>query len=165
GFQQLPIDVVGNAGSQQSLASILAAAFGPNFGGYSQFYLAYYGASDLQTNDFSYWNPNAPTVTTVSENGTVIPAATASSFNQTLVTSAQLASCTLNLGNVIGPLVFVTVPVSTSGSTPTQYIQYEINVVAPGLQSATAGDGAPNPSDIVAAAERFAAAYSGVLND
>jgi hypothetical protein len=62
------------------------------------------------------------------------------------------------------PNLFVTVPVSTGGGTQT-YVQYEINVVAPNLQSATAMNGAPNPSDIVASAERFAAAYSGVTND
>jgi hypothetical protein len=163
-LEQLPIDVVGDAGSSQNLSSILTAALGPDAGGYSGYWIAYYGASYLQENDFSYWNLSDPVVTGLSENGTDIGASTESDFNQIYVAPAQLSSITLDLGNVIAPFVFIVVPVSTGGGT-TDYIQYEINVVAPGLQSPTAGDGEPTPSDIVASAKRFAAVYSGVLND
>ena len=161
--EQLPIDVVGTAGSTQTLSSILTAAFGPNLDGYTQFWIAYEGASYLQSEDFNYWNPSSPVVSSFSQYGSLLPASTTSSFNQTSVTSAQLSSITLNVGNVIAPMLFVTVPVGTPGNT--EYIQYEINIVAPSLQSATAGKGAPTPSDIVASAEKFAAAYDGVLND
>jgi hypothetical protein len=165
-LQQLPIDVVGAIGTEQSLSSILTAALGPNAGGYAEFWIAYEGASYLQSNDFSYWNTSDPVVTSLSENGADIGASTDDDFNQLYVTSAQLSSCTLNIGNDIAPVVFVTVPVATGGGwPPTEYIQFEINVVAPGLQSPTAADGAPKPSDIVASAERFASLYSGVLND
>jgi len=57
-FEQLPIDVTGNVGSQISLSTILTDAFGSNWSGYSEFWLAYYGAAALQTWDFNYWDPN-----------------------------------------------------------------------------------------------------------
>jgi hypothetical protein len=164
-FEQLPLDVVGAVGTSQTLSSILTAALGPNSGGYSEYWIAYDGASYLQSNDFNYWNTSDPVVSSLSDAGVDIGASTDADFNQKLITAANLSSCTLNIGNDIAPYIFVTVPVSTGSGTPTVYVQYEINVVAPGLQSSTAADGTPTPADIVASAERFAALYSGVLND
>ena len=68
------------------------------------------------------------------------------------------------IGNEIAPLDFVTVDITNGGSLNEEYIQYELNVVDPSLQRTTAG-GTPTSSDIVAAAQRFASVYSGVLND
>jgi len=165
-FEQLPIDVVGDVGSEVTLSSVLTAALGPNAGGYSEYQIAYFSAGYLAASDFSYWNLNDEVVSSFSVSGSAIPPSTTSPFNHwTWITSAQLSSTTINLGNDIGPLLFVTVPVSTGGGTATEYIQYEINVVAPNLQSPTAMNGAPTPSDIVTSAERFAVAYSGVLNN
>jgi hypothetical protein len=165
-YEALPVDVVGNVGSEVSLSSILTAAFGSNWGGYTEFWLAYYGANTLAEWDFSYWNPSNPSVSGWLEGGTAITAATASSFNQAFLTSAQVPNYSLQLGNEIAPLVFLTVPVSTGSGTPTEYIQYEINVVDPSLQGIPHGpSGEPTPADIVASAELYAAAYSGVLNN
>nr|WP_283815760.1 hypothetical protein [Bradyrhizobium lablabi] len=59
--------------------------------------------------------------------------------------------------------LYVTVPVNPAGS-PDEFVRYGINVVAPSLLSPTAGNGAPTPADIVASAQRYAAAYTGVVN-
>jgi hypothetical protein len=159
-YEQLPAEV-GGSGSQVSLSTILTDAFGPNWGGYTQFWLAYYGASALSAWDFNYWNPSAPTVSQWLNGGTAIKAATTSTFNQANLTASQVSNYSLKLGNDIAPYVFLTVPIGSY-----EYIQYEINVVAPGLQAAPSGvGGEPTPADIVASAERYAAAYGDVLND
>jgi Repeat of unknown function (DUF5648) len=106
-----------------------------------------------------------PSVSEWLQNGTPITAATLSNFYQVSPTAAQVSNYGLQLGNDIAPVVFLTVPISVGTGTPTVYIQYEINVVAPSLQGTPHGPGGePTPSDIVAAAQRFASAYSGVLN-
>ena len=165
-FEQLPLDVVGDVGSQVSLSPILSAALGPNAGGYPWYQLAYYSPSELAANDFTYWNLSHEVVSSFSVAGNQIGGSTTDAFNHwTDVTSAQLASCVINVGNEIEPSIFVTVPVSIGGGAATEFVQYEINIVSPALQSPTASSGIVNPSDIVASATRFAAAYSGVLND
>jgi hypothetical protein len=163
--EELSVPIVASVGSSVSLSSVLADALGPNWTSFSNFWLAYYGASYLQSVNppFSYWDPSHPSVTSWSENGVVLTAATASVLNQTEVTDANVSSYALQIGSMIAPYAFLTIPI---GETNGQwvYVQYEINVVAPGLLSPTAGSGIVNPSDIVASAERYAATYSGVLN-
>ena len=158
-YEQLSPEV-GIPGTQISLSTVLTDAFGSNWGGYTQFALAYYGAGALSAWDFSYWNPNNPSISEWLNGGTAIRASTTGSFNQKVVTPANVANYTLQLGNEIAPYVFITVP---DGSDT--YIQYEINVVAPGLQVAPSGiDGEPTPADIVASAKRYEAVYGGTLN-
>ena len=64
--QQLPIAVVGGVGTTRTLSSILSDAFGPNYGGYSNFTIVYFSAGYLQEQNSSYWNPAQPSVTSTS---------------------------------------------------------------------------------------------------
>src|SRR5579871_741406 len=77
-FEQLPIDVQGAAGSVVSLSSLLTAAFGADWEGYNRFFIAYEGASFLQTVNapyaLSYWDPSQPSVDEWLLNGTDIGA-------------------------------------------------------------------------------------------
>jgi Domain of unknown function (DUF4214) len=163
----LPIPVVDPAGSIVSLQSILEREFGPNLGGFTGFYLAYYGAAFLQ-NPFvgnsdcsSYWDPTNPSVTSWFINGSDIGASTAAHFNQVFVPISQIGSVTLHVGDDIASYAYLTVPDSTVSSSPYKVnIQFDITTVAPNLESPTAASGAPNPGDIVAAAERYAATYN-----
>ena len=163
-FEQLPIDVTGAEHSNISLLSILKSALGPDLGGYAGFWIADASSGWLADDDFNYWNPAAPDPSSFTVNGIGIPQSTATNFKQTYVTAAQLSSCKLVIGNEIAPLNFVTMDITNGSSSKKEYIQYELNVVDPSLQRTTA-IGTPTSSDIVAAAQRFASVYSGILND
>jgi hypothetical protein len=158
-YEMLP-PVVGDPGTDISLSTILTDAFGANWDGYTDFSLAWYDAAALAHWDFSYWDPNDPSVSKWLDDGTAIKGSTASSFNLTDLTAAEVPNFTLQLGNDIAPYVFLHVPIGDD-----TVIEYEINVVAPGLQTPPSGvDGEPTPQDIVNEALRYAAAYDNVLN-
>ena len=69
-YETLPTPVVGSFGQSVSLSDILTQEFGPKYGGYTDFYLSYYGADTLAQYDFKYWtdtpgsSPSVDTVTT-----------------------------------------------------------------------------------------------------
>ena len=158
-FEMLPPEI-GDPGTEISLSTILTDAFGAGWDGYTEFSLAWYGAAALSAWDFRYWDPNDPSVSKWLDNGTAIQVSTTSSYNLTDVTASQVSDFTLKLGNDIAPYLFLTVPIGND-----TFIQYEINVVAPGLQAAPSGvDGEPTPADIVASAYRYAAVYTNVPN-
>ncbi len=158
-YEMLPPEI-GDPGTQVSLSTILTDAFGPGWDGYTNFWVAYYGADALADWDFHYWDPNDPSVSEWLDNGTDIGASTTTFFNNVPLTASDASDYTLQLGNDIAPYVFLTVPIGDD-----TFIRYEINVVAPGLQAAPSGvDGEPTPQDIVASAIRYDAAYGGVPN-
>ena len=158
-YEMLPPEI-GDPGTDISLSTILTDAFGANWDGYTDFSLAWYDAAALAHWDFSYWDPNDPSVSKWLDNGTAIKASTATSFKLTDLTAAQVPNFTLQLGNDIAPYLFLHVSIGDD-----TIIEYEINVVAPGLQAAPSGvDGEPTPQDIVASAIRYDAAYDGVIN-
>ena len=157
-----PIPVAASPGSAVDIETFLGVAFGPDYGGYPNFLVAYYGPAQLHAWDFSYWNVNAPSVARWFVNAEDI----GGGFNnQANVPLSQLASVDFHAGNDIGPLAFITVPIAGSPGNWTEYIQYALITVAPSLISATAANGAPAPADILAAVQRFAAAYVDVPND
>jgi Hint domain len=152
--------VVGDAGTDISLSTILTDDFGAGWDGYTEFSLAWYDAASLAYWDFHYWDPNDPSVSKWLDNGTPITASNQNSYNVTNVSAADVSDFTLQLGNDIAPYVYLTVPIGNDS-----FIQYEINVVAQGLQAPPSGvDGEPTPQDIVASAIRYDAAYDGVVN-
>jgi Domain of unknown function (DUF4214)/RTX calcium-binding nonapeptide repeat (4 copies) len=164
-IEELPVAVVAPVGSTVSLSSILTQAFGPDFDGYNQFWITYYGAAELQTtiSPLSYWDPVHPSITTWLMNGVPLTESPPNGVNWQYLTTAQVGSYELQIGNNILPMAYLLVPISIAGGTEV-YRQFDINVVAPGLQNPTAGNGIINPNDVVAAAGRYATAYSGVLN-
>ena len=158
-YEMLPPEI-GAPGTDISLSTILTDAFGAGWDGYTEFSLAWYDAAALSYWDFSYWDPDDPSVSKWLDNGTAIKASTASSYNLTDVTASQVPDFSLELGNDIAPYVYLTVPIGDD-----TVIQYEINVVAQGLQAPPSGvDGEPTPQDIVDEALRYAAAYDNVPN-
>ncbi|HTQ14972.1 MAG TPA: calcium-binding protein [Rhizomicrobium sp.] len=162
----LPTAVFAAAGSTVNLSTILDDTFGAHasYGGYNEFWIAYYGASTLSSWDFSYWDLGNPQVTKWLINGNDI----GPDFgNQRFIDLASLPMVSLKAGNDIGDLAYVTVPVAFDKSTgsPTEYQQFSVITVDPSMMSSDADDGAPTPQDIVDSAERFAAAYTGVPND
>jgi hypothetical protein len=62
----------------------------------------------------------------------------------------------LEIGSDIAPFAFIVVPIAYNAQgNPTEFVQYSTTTCDPSLASKTLGT-APNPSDIVAAANRFA---------
>jgi hypothetical protein len=155
--------VVASTGDDVTLSTILNEEFGANSTPYDNLWIGYQDATFLANRSFLYWDPLHPAVTKWYLNGADI-GNNNGSFHQVHVGSSQLGAADLLVGNDIGPLAFITVPISFDGTQYTQYIQYSITTIPASLMSPTAGNGAPNPVDIVAAAERFAAAYSGEPN-
>ena len=70
-------------------------------------------------------------------------------------------------GNVILPSAYFLVPIALDAEgNPIEFLQYTIATVqSEQLYSSTADEGAPTPSDVVAAAERYDAAYHDVPNN
>jgi FG-GAP-like repeat len=163
--QTLPMPVVAAPGAVVNLKAILSQDFGSSLGGYSDYWLAYYGAAALNSWDFSYWNPSSSSVARWYVNNSDIGPADTHNFNQAHVLRAQVATADLHAGNDIGPLAYMTVPNAGPTGNATEYIQYSIITIDPALMSATAWTGNPNPADVVATAKRFAAAYVNVPND
>jgi hypothetical protein len=159
----LPMPVVASTGDDVTLSNILNEEFGANSATYNNFWVGYQDATYLANQSFLYWDPPHAAVTKWYLNGADI-GIVKNSFHQAHVSPSQLGAADLLVGNDIGPLAFITVPISFDGAQYTQYIQYSITTIPASLMSPTAGSGAPNPADIVAAAERFAAAYPGVPN-
>lgn len=153
-FAILPTPVVASAGSNVSLQTILTQEFGANFGGYTDFWIAYSGADTLQANDFSYWDPSHPSVSSWIVNGQDI-----GSNNQIHISLSMVGNVSLHVGNDISPLLSIVIPISTDVVPWDMNWSYRLNVVDPSVMSPTAGSGAPNPSDIVASAYRFSAFY------
>src|SRR6476646_3831325 len=159
--QSLPLPVIGTVGSMVSLPSVLAMEFGSSFSVSTGYWLTYDGSSFLQSNNFSYWIPSSPSVTSWYVNGQNI----GESFSdQTHVPLSQIGCADLNIGNDICPAVFLTFPVSIPPTTYAVNVQYNFAVVPPNLVSPTIASGIVNPADIVASAERYAAQYSGTPN-
>src|SRR5262249_30135250 len=161
-YESLPVPVAAAPGSQVDIGSILSAAFGPDDGGYQDFWLAYYGPAQLHAWDFSYWDPTSPSVARWFVHGLDI----GGGFNnQTQVSPAQLVDTNFHVGNDIGPLAFITVPIAGSPGNWSEYIQYALITIAPSLMGTSAGNGEPTVADLLASAQRFAAAYIDVPND
>jgi hemolysin type calcium-binding protein len=160
-YLAFPTPIAAESGAVVAIETMLTGAFGSNYGGYSDYLLAYYGPVQLQAWEFSYWNPSQPSVARWFVNGADIGGEFS---HQTDVPLAQLSSAEFHVGNDIGPLAFVTVPTAGTPGNWTAYAQYALITVAPSLISPTAGDGEPTPAEIVASAYRFAAAYVDVLN-
>jgi hypothetical protein len=159
--RSLPLPVIGTVGSMVSLPSILAMEFGSSFSVSTGYWLTYYGASFLQSNNLSYWIPSSPSVTSWYVNGQNIGEGFS---NQTHVLLSQIGGTDLSIGNDIAPGVFLSFPVSTPPTTFAINVQYQFAVVPPNLVSPTIASGIVNPADIVASAERYAAQYSGTPN-
>src|SRR4051812_29098325 len=108
----LPIPVASEPGNTETLSDIFSASFGwpaP----WNAFWVTYYPASQLAAWDFSYWNPNAPSVAKWYVNGIDIGGGFQ---NQTFVSGAAAGNAVLQAGNDIGPLAYITVPSGAPGS-------------------------------------------------
>jgi Ca2+-binding RTX toxin-like protein len=160
-YLALPTPIAAEPGAVVDIETILSGAFGSNYGGYSDYLVAYYGPLQLQAWTFSYWDPTTPSVARWFVNGSDIGG---EFTHQTDVPLSQLSSADLHVGNDIGPLAFITVPTAGTPGNWSAYTQYALITIAPSLISPTAGDGEPTPADIVASANRFAAAYVDVPN-
>jgi hypothetical protein len=128
---------------------------------------------------YSYWNPEDPALTTWNVNGVPIgetaphqtplfnPLIEIPDTNVIHVTAENLEKTTLVAGNVILPSAYFLVPIALDADgNPTEFLQYTIATVeGEQLYSSTADEGAPTPSDVVAAAERYDAVYHDVPNN
>lgn len=182
-FQGAAIPLVAEVGEALSFKDILQQQFGPSLGGYTEFYIAYEGTAFLSTptppDKYSYWNPEDPALTTWNVNGVPIgetaphqtplfnPLIKIPDTNVIHVTAENLEKTTLVAGNVILPSAYFLVPIALDADgNPTEFLQYTIATVeGEQLYSSTADEGAPTPSDVVAAAERYDAAYHDVPNN
>src|SRR5438128_421054 len=132
----LPMTVVLAPGATKSLSEILISDFAsPN--NWSDIWLTYYPASQLQAWNFRYWDPNNPTVATWYVNGIDIGGGFS---NQRYVPGSSVGTAVFQAGNDIGPYAYITVPANTSYS---EYIQYSAITVDPHVLSPIAGHGEP----------------------
>ena len=122
-YETLPTPVVGSFGQTVGLSTLLTREFGPNYGGYTDFYLSYYGPDTLNSDNFKYWtdtsgsNGSADTVTSWMQNYVPIGATiqhqstVAGNFDVDLslgwdvahVTLSNIDQFSLNIGSNIGP--------------------------------------------------------------
>jgi Ca2+-binding RTX toxin-like protein len=151
----IPSFVFAASGETVTLQRILEQNFGPTLGGYTDFWLAYQSAADLQANDFSYWDPSHPKVARWLVGGQDIGADT-----EKHVSLDQLSSVTFLAGNDIGIYAYLTVRVA-----PNELLQFEIATVDPSLKHFPANNAEPTAADLVDSAHRFANLYSGTPND
>jgi len=192
-YQTLPVPIVGTVGQTVSLAGILAQEFGPNYGGYTEFYLSYFGQQAINTFNggnppLSYWTAtqsnfgtNAAGTATqwLKADGTAIQASEITQLwpannllsditkpNVAHVTANNIDQYSLQIGSDIGPLAYISVPISyDQNHQPIDVIQYSITTIDPSLVSPHITNGAPTPADIVATAYKFAAKYPHAVSD
>jgi hypothetical protein len=159
-----PVAVFASDGDHVSLSSILTGMFGSQWTTYTGFELAYYGPQTLQDWDFNYWNPDDPQVARWYVNGNDIGPAGDNFTNVHQISAADVASSYLVAGNNISNFAYIEVPIGyNSQGQITAMEQFSLVVVDPAFKVDT--HGAPTAADIVASAEAFSDAYSGLLND
>jgi RTX calcium-binding nonapeptide repeat (4 copies) len=182
-YETLPTPVVGSFGQTVGLSTLLTREFGPNYGGYTDFYLSYYGSDTLANDHFKYWtdtvgsNGSADAVTSWMQNYVPIgptiqhQSTVAGIFNVDLslgwdvahVTLSNIDQFSLNIGSNIGPLAFISVPVAfDSSNNPTEFVQYSITTTDALLYNPKSN---PKPSDVVNEAYDFASYYQNVQNN
>jgi hypothetical protein len=189
----LPIAVEVAPGQSLTLANLLKDAFGVAADDITSVSLGYWNAAHLaQFKDFSggvdplrYWtsddsaadsaNASCVVASWVDDStGQALPGSS-SSFQLTPVASTSFGEISLAGGTDILPSLFLEVPGRTINGVVTVYDEYAIVVEAPGTKTAGAAQGLnfsgpaysnnPRPSDIVAAAAAYNAAYEGAPND
>src|SRR5262245_7234468 len=125
-YEAFPIPVAAAPGAVVTIDSILTAAFGPDEGGFAEYWLAYNGPLVLQNWHFSYWDLSDPTVARWFVNNVDIGP---NSNNQQTVSPSQLGTVDLHVGNDIGAFAFITVPSAGTPGNWTEYTQYALLTV------------------------------------
>jgi len=154
---RMPLTVYADPGSVLSLTQVLTAAFGANWQNFQNFWIASAGGADyLAAANFSYWDPNHPSVAQWNVNGTPLGHGFS---NQQFVSLANLSQVTFTAGNAIDDTLYLTLQDSAANQV---YSEYRISIVS--TKVTTAPDAAIDPQDIVASALRFNQLYGGVYN-
>lgn len=164
-IKTLPVAVFASPGTTIDLAEILEQSFGAGLGGFQNFWITYVEADETLVGPkrdlpLSYWDPQHPSDTKWLVGGSDIGPGFQ---NQTYVPLGQLSNVSLKVGNNIGPLAYITVPVG-GDANGTEYIQYSVICVDPALIGPNASNGAPRPADIVASIEAFSDYFGNVPN-
>ncbi len=159
-INMLPVPIVANVGTQVSASDVLEQAFGVIPSAYSTFNLQWKDVTQIEAENFSFWNPGSPAPSMFLQAGTVTP----SGAPGTDVPLSSLGSITVEGGNAIGPFTVLTVPVGTEGSPSSQLEEYAASTLATEVLDPTPHSGPPTPQDIVDAVIRYVAAYgSGIV--
>ena len=154
----LPVSVILSAGGSISLAQLVTDAFGANFLTENpDIYIS--SPSQGGLDNFSYWDPDQPSLPYWTINGTALAA-----DNLEPVTAAEASSVEYIAGNLIEAGATIEVPVAFSNGAPTSYIAYAIQTFVPSVAQPAVTTGAPTPAGVVAAAEAFNSLYAGVPN-
>ncbi|MCJ2128571.1 calcium-binding protein [Methylobacterium sp. E-045] len=150
----LPVPFFGDPGATIGLRALLEQAYGKEaVSEFTKLQISY--ATTPGYTPFSYWNPDAPSATTVLRHGKVLEAdKTYTIFNQ-----SQLDDYSLKAGNLIYANVDIAVKTAAG-----QYQDLRLQTVPGELKGQDAYDGVVNPSDIVKAARALAAAEHDVPN-
>ncbi|HEY1710236.1 MAG TPA: M10 family metallopeptidase C-terminal domain-containing protein [Rhizomicrobium sp.] len=154
-FGALPVPVKLAAGGTTSLTTILTQEFGAGLGGFQNVFLTYAGAATLTTDNFNYWDPSNPSVSEWLLNGVAIAPDT-----QIVLPAANIPDISFQAGNAIGPFVNLTVQLGA-----TEFIQFDVETIDPTLERLPANHAEPTVHQLLASADRYAAKYSGVLNN
>ncbi len=187
--ETLPIAVVLAPGQKISLSTLLTQEFGAAAAHITNLSVAYFGKAALTgySPHLRYWtsvvgtpdSQNAADVMTTWTKDDVAIGATPfqqnpvdwypivppTDTNVDAVTSATMGDYSLVGGTDIAPFAFITIPAAYDAQgVATVYDQYSITIEQPGVFSGPAVPGKPKPSDVVAAAEAYAAYYTDVPN-
>jgi Ca2+-binding RTX toxin-like protein len=156
----LPMPVVAEPGDKVPLKAIIGAAF-PGMPNAGHHWLAYYDEGDLAARNWDFWDPGHADAARWLVNGKAI----GGGFENQRYIGANIDSAVLDVGNAIGPVSFVTIPIAGSNGSFAEYIQYSVIVLDPAVMSASAGKRAPTAGEIVDAAYRLAKFYGSPVND
>lgn len=160
-YWTLPMPVIAKQGGSVPLETMLKQSFGGVPAEAEAFFAAYYGYADMAQRDFDFWDPNAAKVDKWLHDGFDIGAGFA---NQYGFWADAAATVSMEVGNTIGPVSYLAIPVAGEKSAWTAYIEYSVMTIDPDLMMKGAGKKAPKPSDIVNQAYRFADKYGTPIN-
>ena len=112
----LPVPIVADVGTQASISNVLTQAFGSVPSAYSTFNVQWKDVTEIQSENFSFWNVATPIASMYLQGGTVTP----SGPPGTNVSLSSLGSITVEAGNAIGPFTPLIVPVGPAASPTSQ---------------------------------------------
>src|SRR5262245_4349832 len=149
--QALPVAIAAAPGDVVNLQDILLRAFGPGYKGISSVVVEYRNDAYMSSQGYGYWGTDPHKASSWFVNGQEI-GGTNKDFAR--LSASDFANAELHVGNNMAELAYVTVQ-NADGVDE----RFAIYTVLPKLTQGLGSGGHPTPSDVVAAAYRYAHEY------